>query len=126
MAAVIFDTLNRSGTGVITNKELKLCYTAFLDAEDGLTTLAEKSYNAMTSNGDVELTYHTYNLSFLNFLPGKQPNGPGQFMFGTVESKAVKDMFPVDYSVFNSSADEREAFSSIQLEDKSKRKSVVV
>jgi hypothetical protein len=126
----LFDTINRSGTGIITNKELKLFYTAFLDAgklgEDALTTLAEISYNAMTSNGDVELTYHTYKLSFLNFLLGKQPNGPGQFMFGTVESKSVKDMFPVDYSVFNSSAKERVAFSSDQLEDKSKRKSVIV
>ena len=29
-------------------------------------------------------SYHIYKLSFLNFLLGKQPNGPGQFMFGTV------------------------------------------
>jgi hypothetical protein len=122
----LFDTINCSGTGIITNKELKLFYTAGKLGEDALTTLAEKSYTAMTSNRDVALTYQTYKLSFLNFLLGKQPNGPGQFMFGTVESNAVKDMFPVDYSVFNSSAEEREAFSSSQLEDKIKRKSLVV
>ena len=126
----LFDTINRSGSGIITQKELKLFYTAFLDAgkhgDDALTTLADKSYNAMTSNGDVELTFHMYKLSFLNFLLGKQPNGPGQFMFGTVESNAIKDMFPIDYRAFNSSVEEREAFSSSQLEDKSKRKSVVV
>ena len=97
----LFDTINRSGTGIITKKELKLFYTAFLDAgkldDDALTILADKSYNAMTSNGDVELTFHIYKLSFLNFLLGKQPNGPGQFMFGTVESQTIQDIFPIDY-----------------------------
>jgi hypothetical protein len=29
-------------------------------------------------DGDVRLTYHIYKLSFMNFLLGKQPNGPGQ------------------------------------------------
>ena len=57
---------------------------------------------------------------------GRQPNGPGQFMFGSVETSVVKEMFPVDYRVFNCSAEEREAFSCSQLEEKSKRKSVVV
>ena len=31
--------------------------------------------------------------SFLNFLIGKQPNGPGQFIFGIVESKVKKTFF---------------------------------
>jgi len=126
----LFDTINRSGSGIISRKELKLFYTAFLDSgklgDDALGALAEKSYNAMTSNGDADLSYHMYKLSFLNFLLGKEPNGPGQFMFGTVESEAVMAMFPIDYKALNSSAEEREAFSSVQLEDKSKRKSVVV
>ena len=61
--------------------------------------LTEKSYNAMTANGDVELSYHIYKLSFLNFLLGKQPNGPGQFMFGLVEQGVGADqLFPIDYS----------------------------
>ena len=81
----------------------------------------------MTSNGDADLTYHIYKLSFLNFLMGKQPNGPGQFMFGTVESEAVKfDIFPIDYSALNSLPEEIEVFTSSRFEEKSKRKSVVV
>ena len=64
-------------------------YTAFLDAgkhgDKSLSSLTERSYNAMTANGDVDLSYHIYKLSFLNFLLGRQPNGPGQFMFGTIE-----------------------------------------
>ena len=49
-----------------------------------LREITELAYNAMTSDGEIELTFHIYKLSFLNFLLGKQPNGPGQFMFGHV------------------------------------------
>ena len=99
----LFDTINRSCSGIITKNELKLFYTAFLDAgrlgHVKLTDLTEKSYNAMTANGDVQLTYHIYKLSFLNFLLGRQPNGPGQFMFGFVEAMpSDTKMFPIDYS----------------------------
>ena len=65
----------RSGTGVITKKELKLFYTAFIDAgklgDAALNALTEKSYSAMTSHGDTTLTLHMYKLSFLNFLLGQ-------------------------------------------------------
>ena len=30
--------------------------------------LTNKSYEAMTSNGEVQLSFHMYKLSFLNFL----------------------------------------------------------
>ena len=103
----LFDTINRSCSGTITKNELKLFYTAFLDAgrlgETKLSELTEKSYNAMTANGDVELSFHIYKLSFLNFLLGKQPNGPGQFMFGLVEAGDGDTMFPIDYSAIHHS-----------------------
>ena len=51
----------------------------------GFRSITEKSYDAMTSNGDVKLNFHIYKLSFLNFLLGKQPNGPGQYIFGAVK-----------------------------------------
>ena len=126
----LFDTINRSGSGIISSTELKLFYTAFLDAgklgDNALTSLATRSYNAMTSYGEIELTFHIYKLSFLNFLLGRHPNGPGQFMFGSVDTTLVKEMFPIDYSVFSCTPEERETFSSSQLEDKRKRTSVVV
>ena len=78
-----------SGSGVISKKELKLFYTAFLDAgkldDIAVAELTNKSYEAMTSNGEVQLSFHMYKLSFLNFLLGKQPNGPGQWLFGQVD-----------------------------------------
>jgi hypothetical protein len=32
--------------------------------------ITDKAFAAMTSNGDVRLTFHIYKLSFLNFLIG--------------------------------------------------------
>ena len=48
----------------------------------------------MTSGGDIKLTFHIYKLSFLNFLLGRQPNGPGQFIFGCVDTS----QFSIDRS----------------------------
>ena len=98
---------------MISKKELKLFYTAFLDAgrlgERKLGELTDKSYSAMTGNGDVQLSFHMYKLSFLNFLLGKQPNGPGQFMFGIVETEEdTPTLFPIDYSALTLSKEEEE------------------
>ena len=102
-----------SGSGVISKKELKLFYTAFLDAgkldDIAVAELTDKSYGAMTSNGEVQLSFHMYKLSFLNFLLGKQPNGPGQFMFGIVETEEdTPTLFPIDYSALTLSKEEQE------------------
>ena len=108
-----FDLFACSGSGVISKKELKLFYTAFLDAgrlgDKKLSELTEVSYSAMTSNGDVQLSFHMYKLSFLNFLLGKQPNGPGQFMFGIMEAEEdVPSLFPIDYTALQLSKEEVE------------------
>ena len=125
----LFDTINRSGSGVVSKKELKLFYTAFLDAgkmeEDALVMLTDRSYSAMTSNGEVQLNFHMYKLSFLNFLLGRQPNGPGQWIFGEVERSGEEGSsnFLIDYKALNSTMEERGFFSK---QDRTERKSVVV
>ena len=125
----LFDTINRSGSGVVSKKELKLFYTAFLDAgkmnEEALVLLTDRSYSAMTSNGEVHLNFHMYKLSFLNFLLGRQPNGPGQWIFGEVERSSDKGTasFLIDYKALNSTMEERGFFSK---QDRTERKSVVV
>ena len=47
----LFNTINRIGTGTITNKELTLFYITFLGAgklgEDILTTLADQSHTVV-------------------------------------------------------------------------------
>ena len=120
-----------SGSGVISKKELKLFYTAFLDAgkldDSAVAELTDKSYGAMTSNGEVHLNFHMYKLSFLNFLLGRQPNGPGQWIFGEVErSSEERSTFEIDYKALNSNGEERELFSQEKLEEKSNRKSIIV
>ena len=127
----LFDTINRSGSGIVSKKELKLFYTAFLDAgkmeEDALVLLTDKSYSAMTSNGEVELNFHMYKLSFLNFLLGRQPNGPGQWIFGEVERSSEEGLvFEIDYKALFSGGEEREIFSQEKLEERSNRKSIIV
>ena len=129
----LFNTINRSGSGVITKKELKLFYTAFLDAgkmeERALIQLTEKSFSAMTSNGEVQLDFHMYRLSFLNFLLGRQPNGPGQWIFGEVQrSEEESAVFPIDYRALNSTDEEREIYSKKMFlaNEGRTRKSVIV
>ena len=127
----LFDTINRSGSGVITKEELKLFYTAFLDAgkmqEDALIQLTEKSYRAMTSNGDILLNFHIYKLSFLNFLLGRQPNGPGQWIFGEVDRSGEASLaFQIDYSALMSADVEEECFSQQMLEEKGERSYIEV
>ena len=118
-----------SCSGVISKKELKLFYTAFLDAgkldERAVAELTDKSYKAMTSNGEVQLTFHMYKLSFLNFLLGRQPNGPGQWIFGEVERSTEEGLvsFLIDYKALNSTVEERGFFCK---QDRTARKSVVV
>ncbi len=103
-----------AGTGVITKKELRYFYTAFMDLgklnEEKLDEMTEAAFHALTSAGDVKLDYHTFKLSFLNFLLGKQPNGPGQYLFGTVEPQTATCAFPIDYSAMNSTEEDIEPY----------------
>jgi len=126
----LFDVINRSGTGIITRSELKYFYTAFMDVgklgEDHLDEITNNALEAMTSNGDVKLSYHTFKLCFLNFLLGKQPNGPGQYIFGTVTPKSTTCMFPIDYSAMNATDEDIETFRHDKLEVKGSRRSVIV
>ena len=82
----------------------------------------------MTSNGDIRLDFHIYKLSFLNFLLGRQSNGPGQFIFGLVAPKAGHRLFAVDYSALTvqESPLERETFTVEKLAGPGDRKSIIV
>jgi len=126
---VLFDIINRSGTGIITKAELKFFYTAFMDVgklgDTKLEDFTNNAYDALTSNGELDLTFHIYRLSFLNFLLGKQANGPGQYLFGTVTPETPTCMFPIDYSAMNSTEEDLEPYRPDKL-DKSSRRSVLV
>ena len=129
---ILFDTINRSGSGQISRQELQLFYTAFLDVgtlgEQKIQNITEKAFEAMTSNGDVTLDFHIYKLSFLNFLLGKQPNGPGQFIFGPVSPASGCRLFTVDYSALTLQEEDGgvEVFTPEVLAGGGDRKSIIV
>jgi len=78
--------------------------------EDSLDEITDNAFEALTSGGDAKLNYHTFRLAFLNFLLGKQPNGPGQYLFGTVVPKNKACGFPIDYSAMNATEEDIEPF----------------
>jgi hypothetical protein len=69
-----------------------------------------------------------FRLSFLNFLLGRQPNGPGQWIFGEVERTGEESgiAFQIDYMALIANDEEREFFSQQKLDERSNRKSIVV
>lgn len=78
----------------------------------------------MKQNGDHPLRYHIYNLCFANFLLGRHPHGPGEFLFGPFEgSTNYSTMFPIDYSALNTPPETMEPYSPNK---QSNRRSVVV
>ena len=115
-----------SCSGVISKKELKLFYTAFLDAgkldERAVAELTDKSYKAMTSNGEVQLTFNMYKLSFLNFLLGKQPNGPGEWLFGEVDREGGRqENFHIDFTLWSKAVEGHAIAETVHKESEIER-----
>ena len=81
----------------------------------GPTHLRRTRIHVAFQGGEVKISYHVYKLSFLNFLLGKQPNGPGQFIFGTVEPQTSTCMFPIDYSAMNATEEDIEPYKCVEL-----------
>ncbi|XP_059486118.1 uncharacterized protein LOC132202862 isoform X2 [Neocloeon triangulifer] len=124
---VLFAAINRSASGVVSKEELRFFYTSFLGFDSRKVDEAlGPAYRAMTANGDHKLNVGTYKLVFANFLLGRNPNGPGQFVFGPFGEAArpcEEVVFPVDYSAMNSLPEDLEEYSPGR---KSNRRSVVV
>lgn len=77
--------------------------------------------NYLFQNGDHAITYQVYRLAFTNFLLGRHPNGPGQYLLGCVGKKI--SCFPIDYSALNCQPEDREHYTP---DRRSNRVSVVV
>ncbi|EFA12043.2 uncharacterized protein LOC103314771 isoform X1 [Tribolium castaneum] len=121
---VLFQVINRCGSGIITRDELSAFYSSVL----GLDTvkvgeILDIAYQAMTSNGDHPLIYKAYRLCFANYLLGRYPNGPGQYILGAPPNALSSAMFPVDYSALNTQPEDLEQYAPDQ---KTNRRSVIV
>ncbi|BES97817.1 Hypothetical protein NTJ_10631 [Nesidiocoris tenuis] len=120
---ILFAAINKSGTGTVTKDELSAFYSSVLGyPSQKLNSLVNEAYDAMTASGDFKLTYDCYRLCFANFLFGRYPNGPGQYIFGSSQRKPPP-MFPVDYSAMNTPPGDIEPYGMLL---KSSRTSIIV
>ncbi|CAH1153762.1 unnamed protein product [Phaedon cochleariae] len=121
---VLFQVINRSGTGVITRDELGSFYSSVLGLNAvKVGEILDLAYQAMTSNGDHPLHYKSYRLCFSNYLISRNPNGPGHHILGAPPSSMSLIMFPIDYSALNAQPEDLEQYAPDQ---KSNRRSVIV
>ncbi|KAK9509494.1 hypothetical protein O3M35_006801 [Rhynocoris fuscipes] len=119
---VIFLAINKSGTGVISRDELSAFYSSVMGfSAQRVAEVIEDAYKSMTANGDFKLTYQIYRLCFSNFLIGRFPNGPGQYLFGYANKSTAP--FPIDYSAMNTLPEDLEQYTPNK---KSNRSSIIV
>lgn len=121
---VLFQVINRSGSGIITKEELSAFYSSVLCLESNkVNEILDIAYQAMTSNGDHMLGYKAFRLCFSNYLLGRYPNGPGQYMLGASPLPLASALFPVDYSALNAQPEDLEQYAP---DNKTTRRSVIV
>ncbi|CAH0562000.1 unnamed protein product [Brassicogethes aeneus] len=121
---VLFQVINRSGNGIITRDELSSFYSSVLCLDSvKVGEILDHAYQAMTSNGDHPLIFKAYRLCFANYLLGRYPNGPGQYILGAPTTTMSCVMFPVDYSALNAQPEDLEQYAPDQ---RSNRRSVIV
>ncbi|KAJ9584606.1 hypothetical protein L9F63_021048 [Diploptera punctata] len=121
---IIFLVINKSEKEM-QGDELRVFYSSFLGfSTPRVGEVLDIAYSNMTSNGDHPLRYHIYHLCFANFLLGRHPHGPGEFLFGPFEgTTSYSAMFPIDYSALSSPPQALEPYSPNK---KTNRRSVVV
>ena len=69
-----------TGIAVLGNQESYVfdTYRSLEENKGSLKKCVKKSVTHTANNFDFDFSYHIYKLSFLNFLLGRQPNGPGK------------------------------------------------
>lgn len=124
LVKILFQVINRSGSGIISRDELSAFYSSVLGFDTiRVGEILDVAYHAMTSNGDHPLGYHAYRLCFANYLLARYPNGSGQFLLGFAPSPMPSALFPVDYSALNTHPEDLEQYVP---DHKSNRRSIIV
>ncbi|CAL8109775.1 unnamed protein product [Orchesella dallaii] len=124
---ILFQVINKSGSGTISREELRAFYTMFLGIDFRVVNeTLEAIHKAMTDGGRHKITYDLFKLCFANFLLGKYPNGPGQYLFGICSPQTLECSFPIDYSALNTHPDDLEPYDPEKDKSQSNRRSVIV
>ncbi|XP_012550362.2 uncharacterized protein LOC105842367 [Bombyx mori] len=124
LCKILFHVVDREGTGSITKPALAAFYRSVI----GLTAtrvdeIIDTAYDRMTSNGYLILDYGTFVHCFTNWLMGKNPNGPGQWVLVPPKDSLPQPPFPVDYSALNTEPAKLEPYAP---DKKTNRHSVIV
>ncbi|CAK1593953.1 unnamed protein product [Parnassius mnemosyne] len=124
LCKILFHVVDRTSTGEITKPALAAFYRSVI----GLTAtrvdeIIDTAYDRMTSNGYLILDYGTYVHCFTNWLMGKNPNGPGQWVLVPPKDSLPQPPFPVDYSALNTEPAKLEPYVP---DKKTNRHSVIV
>ncbi|XP_021952240.2 uncharacterized protein LOC110849172 [Folsomia candida] len=124
---VLFQVINKNGSGIISKEQLRAFYTMFLGIDFRVVNeTLDSIYDAMTDKGSGKIDYTLFKLCFSNFLFGKYPHGPGQYVFGICSQDSLTCPFPIDYSALNTSPDDLEPYNPVNDKDTSNRRSVIV
>lgn len=124
LCKILFHVVDRAGTGAITKPALAAFYRSVIGLNSNrLEEIIDTAYDRMTSNGYLILDYGTYVHCFTNWLMGKNPNGPGQWVLVPPKDSLPQPPFPVDYSALNTEPAKLEPYAP---DKKTNRHSVIV
>ncbi|XP_068619686.1 uncharacterized protein [Battus philenor] len=124
LCKILFHVVDRTGTGEITKPSLAAFYRSVIGLPaTRVDEIIDTAYDRMTSNGYLILDYGTFVHCFTNWLMGKNPNGPGQWVLVPPKDSLPQPPFPVDYSALNTEPAKLEPYAP---DKKTNRHSVIV
>ncbi|CAK1545550.1 unnamed protein product [Leptosia nina] len=121
---ILFRIVDRAGVGEITKDALAAFYRSVIGLPiNRIEEIIDTAYDRMTSNSFLILDYGTFVHCYINWLMGKNPNGPGQWVLVPPKGSLPQPPFPVDYSALNTDRDKLETYAP---DKKTNRHSVIV
>ncbi|XP_077292830.1 uncharacterized protein LOC143915882 [Arctopsyche grandis] len=121
---ILFGIINKSGSGQISRYELKAFYMSVVGVDAiRCEEIINTAFNLLTSNEYLTLDFETYKRCYSNWLCGKNPNGPGQWILVPPRGPLSIEPYPVDYSALNSDPGRLEKYAP---NNKTTRHSVIV
>ncbi|XP_032522584.2 uncharacterized protein LOC116774063 [Danaus plexippus] len=124
LCKILFHVVDRESTGDISKTALAAFYRSVIGLPAArVEEIIDTAYARMTSNNYLILDYGTYVHCFTNWLMGKNPNGPGQWVLVPPTDPLPQPPFPVDYSALNTEPAKLEPYAP---DKKTNRHSVIV
>ncbi|XP_050680326.1 uncharacterized protein LOC126976153 [Leptidea sinapis] len=121
---ILFHVVDRCNAGDITKEALAAFYRSVIGiAASRVEEIIDTAFNRMTGNGYLILDYGAYVHCYINWLMGKNPNGPGQWVLVPPKCPLPQPPYPIDYSALNTEPAKLETYAP---DKKTNRHSVIV